>query len=269
MFLLFINIGLWNIIDVLLVAFILFQIYLLIRKTVAIHIFVGIFLFYLLWFLVRALNLELLSSFLGQFIEVGVLALIIVFQPEIRKFLLILGTKYNLTDRLSSNFFWAEKKIKMDENEAEIISRACAHMSSIKTGALIVIAHEADLSEYISSGVSLNSGISSSLLETIFYKSTPLHDGAVIISNGKVRAARCILPVTSQKIKSNIGLRHRAAIGMSEQTDAHIITVSEENGYISYTQNGSLERNISRSRLKELLITGGAGFQSKTKPEQD
>lgn len=265
MYSLFINIGFWDIVDVLLVAFILFHVYQLIRKTVAIHIFVGIFFVYLLWFLVRALNLELLSSFLGLFIEVGVLALIIVFQPEIRKFLLILGTKYNLTDRLSSKFFWAEKKINMDENEAEIISRACSHMSSMQTGALIVIAHEADLGEYISSGVSLSANISSSLLETIFYKSTPLHDGAVVISNGKIRAARCILPVTSQKIKSSIGLRHRAALGMSEHTDAHVITVSEENGYISYTQSGKQERDISRSRLKELLITGGVGFQSNNR----
>lgn len=265
MFSLFINIGILDIIDILLVAFIFFQVYLLIRKTVAIHIFVGIFLVYLLWFLVRALNLELLSSFLGQFIEVGVLALIIVFQPEIRKFLLILGTRYNLTDRLSKNFFWADKKNTMEEREAETISRACSHMSDTQTGVLIVIGHDADLSEYISSGVAMNAGISSSLLETIFYKSTPLHDGAVIINSGKLRAARCILPVTSQKLKNNMGLRHRAALGMSEHTDAHIITVSEETGYISYTQNGKIEQNISRSRLKELLLTGGTGFHSNKK----
>ncbi len=119
------------------------------------------------------------------------------------------------------------------------------------------------MSEYISSGVAIDAKISSSLIESIFYKSTPLHDGAVIIKGDKIKAGRCILPVTQQKIKSSIGLRHRSALGMSEQSDAHIITVSEENGYISYTQNGSMERNISRARLKELLLTAGEGFQSK------
>ncbi len=257
---LFINISLWNIIDILLVAFLLLQIYLLIRKTIAIQIFAGIILLYFVWAVVRALNLELLSSFLGQFFEFGVLALIVVFQPEIRKFLLILGTKYNLAEKLPKNFMNFEQKTRMSEEDAETISRACAHMSSSFTGALIVIAHQADLSEYISTGVSLEARISSSLIESIFYKSTPLHDGAMIIKGHKVKAARCILPVTSQKIKSSIGLRHRSALGMSEHSDAHIITVSEENGYISYTQNGEMERNISRARLKELLLTAGVGF---------
>lgn len=262
MLLTFIDIGLWDVVDILLVALLMLQIYLLIRKTVAIHIFVGIFLVYFLWFIVRALNLELLSSFLGQFFEFGVLALLVVFQPEIRKFLLILGTKYNLTEKLPKNFFRYERKIKMTEEDAETISRACANMSSSDTGALIVIAHEADLSEYVSSGVAMDARISSSLLQSIFYKSTPLHDGAVIIDSTKIKAARCILPVTSAKIKTHIGLRHRAAIGMSEHSDAHVITVSEENGCISYTQNGEMERAISRARLKELLLTGGEGFQS-------
>lgn len=256
----FIEIGLWNIIDVLLVAFLLLQVYLLIRKTVAIHIFIGIFLVYLLWFLVRAFNLELLSSLLGQFIEVGVLALIVVFQPEIRKFLLILGTKYNLTDKLPSSIFKGNTQGTLGEADAETLSRACAHMSASRTGALIVIAHEGDLGEYISSGVTMNASISSSLIESIFYKSTPLHDGAMIIEKNMIRAARCILPVTSEKIRSNLGLRHRAAIGMSETTDAHIITVSEESGAISYTQNGEMECDISRARLKELLLTAGTGF---------
>ncbi len=256
----FIDISLWDVIDILLVALILLQVYLLIRKTVAIHIFVGIILIYLLWFIVRAMNLELLSGFLGQFFEFGVLALLVVFQQEIRKFLLILGTKYNLSDKLPKNFFGYSQKTKMTEEEAESLSRACSHMSDSNTGALIVIKQEADLSEYISSGVALDARISSSLIETIFYKTTPLHDGAVIINNSKIKAARCILPVTSEKIKSNIGLRHRAALGMSEHSDAHIITVSEENGYISYTQNGKMERDISRARLKELLLTNGEGF---------
>ncbi len=256
----YINIGFWDIIDILLVAFLLLQIYLLIRKTVAIHIFAGIFLLYLIWFIVRALNLELLSGFLGQFFEFGVLALLVVFQPEIRKFLLILGTKYNISDKLPKGFFHYAHKTGMSEEDAETISRACAHMSESATGALIVIVHEADLGEYIASGVAMDARISASLLESIFYKSTPLHDGAVIIKGDKIKAARCILPVTNEKIKSSIGLRHRAALGASEQSDAHIVTVSEENGYISYTQNGQMERNISISRLKELLLTNGEGF---------
>ncbi len=256
----YINIGLWDIVDILLVALLLLQIYLLIRKTVAIHIFAGIFLLYLIWFIVRALNLELLSGFLGQFFEFGVLALLVVFQPEIRKFLLILGTKYNISDKLPKGLFRYDSKTKMTEEDAETISRACSHMSKSATGALIVIVHEADLGEYIASGVAIDARISSSLLESIFYKTTPLHDGAVIIKGSKIKAARCILPVTNEKIKSSIGLRHRAALGASEQSDAHVITVSEENGYISYTQNGKMERNISISRLKELLLTGGEGF---------
>lgn len=252
---LFIDIGLWDVIDILLVALLLFQTYLLIRKTVAINIFIGVFVLYLVWFLVRAFNLELLSGLLGQFIEVGVLALIIVFQPEIRKFLLLLGSKYNIRNYFFakgfrfSNFLVAE----MDVEHTDIMVESCLKMSKEKTGALIVLQKETELDDIVETGVEINAELTSSLLESIFFKNAPLHDGAAIIEGNKIRAARCILPITSQNIQSSLGLRHRAAIGVSEETDAEVIVISEETGKISYVEKGKIEENIKKERLEELL----------------
>ncbi len=257
----FITIGIFDIIDILLVAFLLYQLYMLIRGTVAINIFVGLFLFYLMWLLVRALNMQLLSSILGQFIGVGVIALLIVFQQEIRKFLLMVGSRYNFNQNIKF-FRWLsfdEKSFK--EKEIDSIVTACIHMSETKTGALIVITKQTKLDSYAATGKIINSRISGTLLETIFFKNSPLHDGAVIIAGNKILAARCILPVTDNRnIPGSLGLRHRAAIGMSQNTDAHIITVSEETGNISYVKGGNIKVRITAEELRTFLNGNFSGF---------
>lgn len=257
----FITLGLFDILDILLVAFLLYQVYMLIKGTVAINIFVGLSLFYLMWLLVRALNMELLSSILGQFIGVGVIALIIVFQQEIRRFLLILGSKYNVSQKFNLNNWFALDDSGLREKEIKSIVSACEHMSKTKTGALIVIAKNTDLQSYAETGEILKARVSNSLLETIFFKNSPLHDGAVIFSNNRLLAARCILPVTDNtNIPGSLGLRHRAAIGMSQATDSHVITVSEETGNISYVMGGNIKVRISSAELRKFLKGDFSGF---------
>lgn len=250
----FITLGLFDILDILLVAFLLYQVYMLIKGTVAINIFVGLSLFYLMWLLVRALNMELLSSILGQFIGVGVIALIIVFQQEIRRFLLLLGTRYNLTQKFNLNNWFALDEQGIPEIEIKSVISACEHMSKTKTGALIVIGKNVDLQSYAETGQILKARVSKNLLETLFFKNSPLHDGAVIWANNRLLAARCILPVTDDtNIPGSLGLRHRAAIGMTQATDSHVITVSEETGNISYVMGGNIKVRISPSELRTFL----------------
>ncbi len=251
----FISIGILDIIDIFLVAYLLYQAYLLIKGTVAINIFIGIFSVYLIWLLVIALNMQLLSSILGQFMGVGVIALIIVFQQEIRNFLILIGTKYFSNKNFSLERLFAifikkiTPKIKIDS-----IVKACKNMAESKTGALIVIARDSKLYSYAESGDILNANTSSRLIETIFAKNTPLHDGAVIIISEKVNAARCVLPISrDQSLPKNLGLRHRAALGISEITDAFVVVVSEETGHISCAQTGRITTNISVKELKRLL----------------
>lgn len=252
---LFITIRFLDILDILLVAFILYQLFMLIKGTVAFNIFLGLFFVYLFWLLVRALNMELMGSIMGQFIGVGVLALIIVFQQEIRRFLLLIGTKYQV-----SRTFGLEKIFSSDKDKADSaktikeIVRACESMAKTKTGALIVIPHMSELQELIRTGERLNARMSGALLETIFFKNAPLHDGAVIVIGDKIAAARCILPVTDRRdLPGNFGLRHRAAIGVSENTDAVAIIVSEETGKISLAKNGQLEINLNVIALAKEL----------------
>jgi uncharacterized protein (TIGR00159 family) len=257
----FITLGLFDLLDILLVALLLYQVYLLIRGTVAINIFVGLFLFYLTWLLVRALNMELLSSILGQFIGVGVIALIIVFQQEIRKFLLLLGSRYNVNQKFSLENWFAFEDRGIREKEIKAITGACDHMSKTKTGALIVIAKNTDLQSYAETGQIIKARVSKTLLESIFFKNAPLHDGAVILANNRLLAARCILPVSDNtNIPGSLGLRHRAAIGMSQATDAHIITVSEETGNISYIMGGNIKVRITTNELRTFLEGDYSGF---------
>lgn len=225
------------------------------------NIFAGLFLFYLIWQLVRGLNMELLSSILGQFIGVGVIALIIVFQQEIRKFLLLLGSKYKVNKRFSLAKWFAKDKPDFEQQEINSIVAACEHMAKSKTGALIVIARETDLQTYANTGKILNSRVSGTLLESIFFKNSPLHDGAVIIANNKILAARCILPITEHtNIPGSLGLRHRSAIGISQATDAHVVVVSEETGKISYVIGGNIKLDICNRELRKILQGDYSGF---------
>ncbi|HAH23712.1 MAG TPA: TIGR00159 family protein [Prolixibacteraceae bacterium] len=248
---LFITIRVLDVVDILLVALLMYQMYRIIKGTVAFSIFIGIFLVYVFWLVVKAMNMELLGTLMGQFIGVGVLALVVVFQPEIRRFLLLIGTNYQL-----SRSFGLEKLFNMDspkpatDQQIKEIIRACDNLARSKTGALIIVAHKNELKEIIRSGEKINARISSFLLETIFFKNTPLHDGAVVVVGNRLAAARCILPITERTdLDPALGLRHRAAIGVSEVTDALSIVVSEESGFISIAIQGELKHKISLIQL--------------------
>lgn len=249
--LLFITIRVLDIVDILLVAFLLYQMYRIIKGTVAFSIFIGFFLVYVCWLVIKAMNLELLSTLMGQFIGVGVLALIVVFQQEIRRFLLLIGTNYQLSHSFGLEKLFASEKLKSATNvQIKEIVRACDNMARSKTGALIVIPTRSELKEIVRSGEKINARISASLLETIFFKNTPLHDGAVVVLGNRIAAARCILPLTEQQnLGHGFGLRHRAAIGISEISDALAIVVSEEKGTISLAVKGELIHKISIVQL--------------------
>jgi diadenylate cyclase len=244
-----------DIIDIFLVAIVLFQLYRLIRGTVAFSIFLAIFFIYIFWLVVKALNMELISALLGQVIGVGVIALIIVFQQEVRRFLLIIGNRY-ISGRFSlGRLFSIAREEPGSTKEAEEIVRACENMALKKTGALIVIGRKSNLDVFSEAGEILNARISAELLETIFFKNTPLHDGAVLIDRGIILAARCPLPVTDQvSMPPHFGMRHRAALGMSELTDALIVIVSEESGFITIADAGVVKENISSNELRNILL---------------
>ncbi len=243
-------------IDILIFSFILYQIYVLIRGTVAMKIFMGILTLYLLWVLVKALNMQLLSSILGQITGVGVVALLIVFQQEIRKFFLQIGSNYLIGDKFSiEHIFSFIIKSEAKVNIYSIIN-ASLPMSSDLTGALIVIERNSDLNIYAQSGVKIDAISSAHLIRTIFFKNSPLHDGAVIIRKDRILAAGCVLPLSkSTRLPENFGLRHRSALGMTEQTDAVVLAVSEERGTISVFYDNNMVENVKPMELRRLLKT--------------
>ncbi|UZD22701.1 diadenylate cyclase CdaA [Algoriphagus halophytocola] len=250
----FLDISIVNMIDIALVAALLYQIYKLLKGSVAIKIFLGFLSIYLIYLLVRALRMELLSSILGQFMGVGVIAAIIIFAPEIRKFLLLIGRSSLLSDDNMWKdllFFW-RKKDNAIFNISPIID-ASKTLAGSNTGALMVISKSTELKFYAESGDILDAELSKRLLISIFNKYSPLHDGAVIIHNGKIKAARCILPVTEREVPAQFGLRHRAAIGMSEATDALILIISEETGQLSMSKNGKILHNMSFQEIRETI----------------
>jgi len=228
-----------DVIDIILVALLLYYVYKLIKGTVAINIFIGIIFIYLAWRLTTALNMELLSSIFGGFMSVGIIALIVVFQPEIRKFLLMVGSTNFASKGGFSKRFKFLKTQSLNETEAEVVVAACVKMGSSKTGALIVLERNNNLDFLLSTGDEMNIKVTQPILESIFFKNSPLHDGAIIIANNVVKATRVILPVNNDKnIPERFGLRHRAAIGITEKTDAIALVVSEETGQLSYIKNG-------------------------------
>ena len=233
------NFNILDLIDIALVAFLLYYVYKLIKGTVAINIFFGIVIFYLFYLLVDVLQMRMLSNILGGFMSVGIIALIVVFQPEIRKFLLMIGST-NLSK--SGSFMKRFSFVKAQQNtasDAEVIVKSCTKMGSSKTGALIVIERNNNLDFLVETGDDMKITVTQPILESIFFKNSPLHDGAIIISENVIKATRVILPVNNEKnIPSRFGLRHRAAIGITEKTDALALVVSEETGQLSYVNNG-------------------------------
>ncbi len=250
----FIHIRFLDVIDIFLVALLLNQLYMLIRGTVAFNITLSIVSIYIFWWVVRALKMELLSNILGSVLGVGVIALIIVFQQEIRRFLIYMGTRYMDGNRIS---FEKILNIRFDAKiqvKIRSILKAVMQFSQEKTGALIVLKRKSNMDMYSQTGDILNAETSSRLFSAIFNKTSPLHDGAVIVENDKVKAARVILPVTEQvDLPPEYGLRHRAGLGISEVTDSMVIIVSEETGQISIAEKGILQKNISSKTLKEKL----------------
>lgn len=254
----FLEIRILDIVDILLVATLIYLLYKLVRGTIAFNIFLGLLFIYFFWLGVKALNMQLLSTILGQFIGVGVLALLIVFQQEVRRFLLLIGRNSMLFNR---NFNWGKRSLwnlggqtrKKELNISEIVT-AVKNLSRLRMGALIVMAVSSELRYYSSSGVSLDSRLNAKILESIFYKTSPLHDGAVIIANNRIKAASCILPVSeNDQIPRELGMRHRSALGISEQTDALTLVISEENGSIALAHRGAFQLNIPAKKLSGIL----------------
>jgi diadenylate cyclase len=249
----FLDISIVNLVDITLVSILIYQVYKLLRGSVAIKIFLGFLSIYLIYLLVNALRMELLSIILGQFMGVGVIAAIIIFAPEIRKFLLIIGRSSFLSNEnfLQELLFW--KKRESQAFNINPIIEASKSLSGTNTGALMVISSNSELKFYAESGDILDAQVSKRLLISIFNKFSPLHDGAAIIYNGKVKAARCILPVTERDVPAQFGLRHRAAIGMSEATDTLILIISEETGQVSLAKNGKILHNLSFQEVREFI----------------
>jgi len=253
--LLFITFGFVDLIDILLVAIILYQLYKLVRGTVAMNIFAGLMLLYLVWLIVKFLNLSLLSTILDSFISVGVIAVIVLFQQEIRKFLLLLGNTDFVKKRFAlARFLDNANSYSTSNNTLREISRACRNMSKTKTGALIVLSTNSELATYVQSGDTLNADVTHRLIESIFFKNSPMHDGAMIIIGDHIKAARCVLPIDDDLVlPPHYGLRHRAAMSMSNETEAAIIVVSEETGAISLVRNGEIKYDIAPETLMTLL----------------
>lgn len=235
----FLDFSFLDVLDIILVAVLLYYIYKLLRGTVAINIVIGIAFIFFIWKITQALHMEMLSGILGYLLSGGVIALIIVFQQEIRKFLLMIGTtNFSTKKGFLTQLKFLQSEIST-ETDVETIIHTLKHLSKTKTGVLLVIERTNKLDFLINSGDSMNALVNGALIESIFYKNSPLHDGATIIRDNYVVATRVVLPVSDNtKIPSRFGLRHRAAIGVAEKTDAVCLLVSEETGEISYIKDG-------------------------------
>ena len=252
----FIKITLPNILDILLVAFIIYQLYNLIRGTIAANILIGLAVLYALNFIVKALQMQLLTKILEYFTSIGPIVVVIVFQQEIRRFLLLVGKNASLQRNKAWWRYFFGKAQDEKNNYARIkpIIDACKSLKHSRTGALIVFAKYYDEQFYQNSCEVVEAKISKRLLESIFQKTSPLHDGAVVIAENKIKSASCILPLTDKAdLPAQFGLRHRAGIGVTESNEATAIIISEETGEISYAKQGRIKMNISFAELEKLL----------------
>jgi uncharacterized protein (TIGR00159 family) len=250
----FLEISTIDVVDILLVSFLIYQIYKIINGSVAFKIFTGVISIYILYYAVKAMGMELLSSILGQFIGVGVLAGIILFQQEIRRLLLMIGRTSVFNSGSFMKILSRKDNISTTGFDLNPILEAMKALGTSRFGGLIVIPRSSELKFFIETGEIIDSVISKKMLITIFNKNSPMHDGAVILSKNRIKAARCILPVSeSQELPANLGLRHRSALGLSEVTDAIILVVSEETGQFSLAHDASLEHNLSIAELKSKI----------------
>ncbi|MBA4303136.1 MAG: TIGR00159 family protein [Sphingobacteriaceae bacterium] len=249
---LFANFNWRSVIDISLVLVLLYQLYKLVRGSLAVNILLGLVAIYVLYLVVDALELRLLARILGQFIGVGVISLIILFQPEIRRFLLMIGKNAAFKNRgwIRRLFSGQVQSTEQDFNYVQEAVNAAWRMAHERTGMLVVFARTSELQFFANTGETLDAKISSRLLESLFNKYSPLHDGAVIVANGKCKAAGCVLPISENPdIPDDLGLRHRSALGISEHSDAVVLVVSEETGRISLAINGRLHPYTDRKKL--------------------
>ncbi|NEU09954.1 TIGR00159 family protein [Flavihumibacter sp. R14] len=252
----FLNLRFLDVVDILLVAIIIYYIFNLIRGTIALNILFGLAIIYVVYLVVKQAHMRLLTEILGGFVSVGFIALIVVFQQEIRRFLLLIGKNASLQkDKAWWMFLFGRKEIEKNNlSRIKPVIDACKSMQKSRTGALLVFAKYFDEQFYQNSGEIIEARISKRLLESIFQKNSPLHDGAVVISENKIRCASCILPLTdNDQLPPQFGLRHRAGIGVSEMSDAVAVIVSEETGEIAYAKQGRVKMNLSFMELEKLL----------------
>ncbi|MFZ6000976.1 MAG: diadenylate cyclase CdaA [Bacteroidota bacterium] len=251
----FLDVSWVDFVDVSLVAILLYQVYKLIRGSLAVNIFLGILSLYLVYLIVKAAEMELLATILGQFMGVGVLAMIILFQPELRKFLLLIGRSAELNReglfRSISNW---RHEYREDFDVHQVIE-AAKTLKATKTGALIVFSRDTELKFYIETGDPLDAEVTKRLLLSIFNKNSPLHDGAVVIYKGRIKAARCVLPVSeNDNLPTHFGLRHRSAIGMSENSDTLVMAISEETGRLVLARNGKYLRGLKLKQVEQKIL---------------
>lgn len=256
----FLSITIWDILDIFIVGYLIYRVYTLLRGTMAFNIFIGVLALFAVWWLVRVLNMSLLSSILNQFVNVGVILIIIIFQPEVRRFLLLLGNSAlkGQTD-FFNKLFNQKNSLASSHKMINEVQLAAFNMSKDKTGALILFSNHANVEQFANSGVALGAKITAPLIESIFVRDSPLHDGAVIIANNKIKAAGCILPISANvKLPQGAGLRHRAGVSATLGTDVIALMISEETGKISLAMNGTLQDMNDtfdlEERLKRILL---------------
>lgn len=250
----FLRITIVDVLDILMVAAVIYIVFKWIKGSAAFNIFIAILSLLLLRFLVNVMNMKMMSALLGTVIDIGTVALVVIFQPEIRRFLFNLGRKaFNGRDSLLRKFFRQDPTALSAVSIDEVV-QACFEMGEQKVGALIVIPHQASLEDIISTGDIVDAHISKRLIENIFFKNSPLHDGAMIINEDKIVAARCTLPISDRTdIPARFGMRHKAAIGVSERYDVSVIVVSEQTGRISFISEGKISPVDNVNTLKLLI----------------
>lgn len=263
----FLDITFWDVLDILIVGFLIYQIYKLLKGSLAFNIVVGLAFLFIASNVVEYLQMGMLSTLLGGFVSLGLLALLIVFQPEVRRFLIVVGRgtmsgRENFIRRLLGK----EWEVKDNDAIIQSILRAIQRFSKEKTGALMVFSRDANIESFSNSGVRLDADISSRLLESIFTKESPLHDGAIIINANKIHSASCVLPVSdNSNLPDWLGLRHRAGVGVTETTDVLALIVSEETGKYSIARNGKLSGNLSLKQVENRLKKMHAEFYENPK----
>ncbi len=265
----FLNISFMDIVDILTVSALIYLIFHWIKESVALNIFLSILFLFFLRVVVVALNMKLMSAIMGTFIDLGVLALIIIFQPEVRHFLIRIGNNYGIAKNSRSfiNRILGVHETQMTSETVKELASACKMMSDNKTGALIVIPHKTSLDHIIETGDRIDALINRRIVMNIFFKNSPLHDGAMVMTGDRIIAARCTLPITKRSdIPANYGMRHKAAIGITEETDADVIVISEETGNVSHITEGQITPIESMNELMIVLVTS---FNAKANEDKE